>query len=197
MLNSTAKILEQLDIEFSTRGGKRDGAGRPRAQGRRNAEHHPRERHSRHHPVHVTMRAREGLPPLREQVITTEVMKRIREANASKKLKDAFRIVHFSVQDDHVHLIIEARDGVARSRGAQGLAIRLARRVNQLLGIRGKFWGDRFHSRELTAPRAVRNAIVYVLMNAKKHGYAITGIDLLSSAPWFLDGFVHRLEPRA
>ena len=143
------------------------------------------------------MRAREGLPPMREQVIAREVMKRIREANASKKLNRAFRVVHFSVQDDHVHLIIEANDDEAMSRGAQGLAIRLARRINALLGIRGQFWGDRFHSRELASPRAVRNAMVYVLMNAKKHGYVITGVDELSSAPWFIDGFAQRLEPRA
>jgi REP element-mobilizing transposase RayT len=143
------------------------------------------------------MRAREGLPPLREQVITREVMMRIREANASKKLRDEFRVVHFSVQDDHVHMIIEAADGLALSRGAQGLAIRLARRVNALLGIHGQFWGDRFHSRELASPRAVRNAIVYVLMNAKKHGHRLTGIDALSSAPWFALGFAPALEPCA
>jgi len=142
------------------------------------------------------MRAREGLPFLREEVIAREIMKRIGEANRSK-MKDAFRIVHFSVQDDHVHLIVEAADATALSRGMQGLAIRLARRVNALLQIRGGFWGDRFHSRELVSPRIVRNAIVYVLMNAKKHGYAIAGIDSLSSASWFADGFSPRLEPRA
>jgi REP element-mobilizing transposase RayT len=177
--------LEQLDIEFTEHGGKREGAGRPRRGGRRNAEHRRRERHSRHHPVHVTLRARSGLPPLREQVLADEVMKCIAEANASKKLKGTFRVVHFSVQDDHVHLIVEAAaDGLAR--GVQGLAIRIARHVNALLGIRGTFWGDRFHSRELARPRAVRNAIVYVLMNVKKHlrnwGDAV---DPCSSAPWF------------
>jgi hypothetical protein len=72
------------------------------------------------------------------------------------------------VQDNHLHLVVEARDGSALSRGVQGFAIRVARRVNTLLGLRGSFWADRFHSRELTSPRAVRNAIVYVLMNAKK-----------------------------
>ena len=143
------------------------------------------------------MRAREGLPPLREEVIAREVIRRIREANASKKLNGAFRIVHFSVQDDHVHLIVEATDATALSRGAQGLAIRLARRVNALLDIRGSFWRDRFHAHELDSPRAVRNALVYVLMNAKKHGYLLTGIDVLSSAPWFADGFAPALEPRA
>jgi REP element-mobilizing transposase RayT len=108
------------------------------------------------------------------------------------RLRDVFRIVHFSVQDNHLHLVVEARDTQALSRGVQGFAIRVARRVNALLGVRGPFWGDRFHSRELTSPRAVRNAIVYVLMNAKKHGVRMAKADRLSSAAWF-DGFAgHR-----
>ena len=85
-------------------------------------------------------------------------------------------------------MIVEAIDTKALSRGMQGLAIRLARRVNAMLGARGQFWDERFHSRELVSPRAVRNAIVYVLMNAKKHGHRMD-VDPCSSAPWF-DGFV-------
>lgn len=114
------------------------------------------------------MRAREGLPPLREQVLAREIARRIAQANASPRLRTVFRIVHFSIQDDHLHLVVEAADG-ALSRGVQGLAIRVARHVNALLKTRGSFWGDRFHAFELTSPRAVRNAIVYVLMNVKKH----------------------------
>jgi putative transposase len=140
------------------------------------------------------MRARRGLPPLREQVIAREVRLRIAQANGSPHLRDVFRIVHFSAQNDHVHLIVEAFDGTALSRGMQGLAIRLARRVNTLLGARGRFWADRFHTRELTTPRSVRNAIVYVLMNAKKHQRATAAIDDCSSAPWF-DGFAHGPSP--
>jgi len=117
-----------------------------------------------------------------------EMRRRIFEANASKRLGEVFRVVHFSIQDDHVHMIVEAADERSLSRGVQGLAIRLARRVNTMLGIRGGFWGERFHSRELAWPRAVRNAIVYVLMNAKKHGFDFD-VDPCSSAPWF-DGFV-------
>jgi putative transposase len=94
-------------------------------------------------------------------------------------------------------MIVEAHDAGALARGVQGLAVRLARRTNALLGIRGKFWDARFHSRELAAPRAVRNAIVYVLMNAKKHGFRLAGIDPLSSAPWFAVGFTPALEPCA
>lgn len=31
-------------------------------------------------------------------------------------------------------------------------------------------WGDRYHRHDLKTPREVRNALVYVLMNGKKHG---------------------------
>ena len=133
----------------------------------------------------MTLRAREGLPSLREPVVMREVVRRIRAANASRRLAGLFRVVHFSILDDHIHMIVEAEND-ALSRGVQGLAIRVARRVNALLRIRGTFWGDRFHARELTSPRAVRNAIVYVLMNVKKHLRRWgDGVDPCSSAPWF------------
>ncbi len=142
------------------------------------------------------MRAREGLPPLREQVLAREIARRIAQANASPRLRTVFRIVHFSIQDDHLHLVVEAADG-ALSRGVQGLAIRVARHVNALLKTRGSFWGDRFHAFELTSPRAVRNAIVYVLMNVKKHlrGWRESTIDPCSSAPWFFSAANARDSP--
>jgi REP element-mobilizing transposase RayT len=176
--------VQQLDIEFSEHGGARDDAGRPRGA-RPKARHRARERHRRAHPAHVTMRARPGLPSLREPVLAREVMHRIHAANASKKLRGVFRVIHFSVQDDHIHLIVEAEND-ALSRGVQGLAIRIARHINALLRSRGSFWADRFHSRDLAGPRAVRNAIVYVLMNVKKHLRRWgEGLDPYSSAPWF------------
>jgi putative transposase len=185
--------VQQIDIEFPSWGGQRDGAGR-KASPRGNAPHRRRERHRRAHPVHVTLRARRGLPPFREQVVAREIRLRIAQANGSSRLRDVFRIVHFSAQNDHLHFIVEALDASALSRGVQGLAIRLARRVNALLATRGRIWADRFHSRELTTPRSVRNAIVYVLMNAKKHMRAAEPVDTCSSAPWF-DGFAHGPSP--
>jgi hypothetical protein len=96
-----------------------------------------------------------------------------------------FRIVEYSVQADHIHLIAEATHGRALSGGVCGLAIRLARAVNRALGRRGRVWDDRYHARALTTPRAVRHALVYVLMNLRKHRQAGTAIDPCSSAPWF------------
>ena len=99
-------------------------------------------------------------------------------------------MLHFSVQGDHLHLLVEARDNPALSSGARGLSIRTARAVNKVLGRRGRVWGDRYHARALTTPREVRHGLVYVLMNVKKHRPAWRGLDPCSSARWF-DGFRH------
>jgi putative transposase len=80
-----------------------------------------------------------------------------------------FRIVHYSVQHNHVHLIVEAGSTRELASGVRGLAVRIARRVNRLLFRGGRFWADRWHGRALTSPRQVRNALVYVLQNHRKH----------------------------
>jgi len=138
------------------------------------------------HPVHVTLRS--AFRPLRSEHVFPTVCLAIRAA--TQKNPGRFRVVHFSVQWDHVHLIVEASDERALSRGVRGLAIRIARYVNQLVTRRGRFWADRWHGRALTSPRAVRNALVYVLANFRKHEKRriSPGIDAFSSAAHF-DGW--------
>src|SRR5262249_20574141 len=91
------------------------------------------------------------------------------------------------VQWDHVHLIVEASDKRALSSGIRSLAIRVALYVNQLLERRGRLWADRWHGRELTSPRQVRNALVYVLANFRKHSRTRlhSGVDAFSSSHFF------------
>ncbi|HEX6272592.1 MAG TPA: hypothetical protein VFZ53_06125 [Polyangiaceae bacterium] len=105
------------------------------------------------------------------------------------------------MQWDHVHLIVEASDARALSRGVQSVAIRIARFVNALVLRRGRFWADRWHGRALTSPRQVRSALVYVLANFRKHEKTQcgAGVDAFSSAAQF-DGWKlsHHVElPRA
>ncbi len=181
-------MARQREFVFRTWGGKRLGAGRKPAHGRAGVPHVVRANHRAAHPVHITLRARAGLPPFRERAVFAEMRRSIASASQSR-----FRVVEFSVQDNHVHLVVEAHDKRTLTRGVQGLAIRLARAVNRMLSARGPVWGDRYHARELRTPREVRNAIVYVLMNARKHGARLgSGIDAFSSAPWF-EGFAKKI----
>src|SRR5205823_2951531 len=112
----------------------------------------------------------------------------------AKAHRDTFRIIHFNVLSNHLHLIIEAANELALSRGMQGLEVRLARHINRALGRTGKLFADRYHARALRSPCEVRNAIRYVLCNARHHAaergqrLAKYWIDPHSSAAWF-DGW--------
>jgi hypothetical protein len=108
--------------------------------------------------------------------------------------RDGFRLLQYSVQSDHLHMLVEADEPTRLARGLQGLAIRLAKTVNCVLGRRGRVWGDRYHARTLATPREVRNALVYVLNNWRKHVPRAEGLDPQSSAAWF-DGW-RRVRPR-
>jgi putative transposase len=114
--------------------------------------------------VHLTLRARRGLPSFRSERLFAVIREAIGAASGA-----SFRVVHFSVQSDHLHLMVEAADAPCLSSGTQGLAVRTARAINRVVGRRGAVWGDRYHARPLSSAREVRHGLVYVIMNVKKH----------------------------
>jgi REP element-mobilizing transposase RayT len=110
---------------------------------------------------------------------------------------EAFRIVHYGLMHDHFHLIVEAHDRVAIARGMQRLNIRIARRVNKVVGRRGRCFADRYHRRDVRTPLEARRALRYVLLNRQiwlaRRGREREqrGIDRCSSGRWF-DGWMRR-----
>ena len=167
-----------------TRGGKAKQRPGPKPGVRPNLRHRARPVHKYWNPLHVTMRAVRGLPTFRAQILYAAFERAVRTT-----CRGDFRIVEFSVQDDHLHLIVEAGDGDALARGMKSFSVRANRLVNAALGRgRGRVWGDRYHRRDLTNARQVRNALVYCLANYKKHQRVTSGaprIDPCSSARWF------------
>lgn len=161
----------------------------PRAEQRRNVPHRTRPWHDGRHPVHVTLRANREVPYLRKQVVLRRIVETFRKAN-----RDAsFRIVHFSVQADHLHLVVEAASREILASRMNGLTTWVARKINEAVGRRGKVWGGRYHRHDLATPTEVRNALLYVLQNRRKHviasgGADPGGFDVYSSAAW-LEGW--------
>src|SRR2546427_266299 len=164
-----------------TWGGRRAGAGRKLTPGRRpSVPHRSRPTHVPAHPVHVTLRSGRPVRCFRSARFSPAVRHALAAASHAR-----FRILQFTVQDDHLHLIVEADDARALGRGLRGLAIRVARAVNRALNRRGAVWTDRYHARALTTPREVRHCLVYMLMNFRKHCEGERDLDPCSSALWF------------
>jgi REP element-mobilizing transposase RayT len=130
------------------------------------------------------MRLAPGLPSLRRSRTLALLQRVFLEGRA----RAGFRLVHFSIQTNHVHLLVEAADAPCLSRGLQGLAIRVARGLNARWRRRGSVFADRYHARALRTPREVRHALV----NARKHGIGYGARDPFSSSAWF-DGWRDRL----
>ncbi len=80
-----------------------------------------------------------------------------------------FRPVHFSIQEDHIHFIIEADSRADLVKGMRGLGCRIARGLNKLWNRKGSVFPQRFHERVLKSLTQVRNALRYVLNNHRKH----------------------------
>ncbi|MCI0674039.1 MAG: transposase [Myxococcaceae bacterium] len=162
----------QVEFGFVNWGGKRKNAGRKPKGEREGVSHAKRPALCVRFPVHVTLKLEQGLPSLRRGGAFL-VLKR---AFGAATERFGFRLVHHSVQSNHVHLLVEARDARALSRGMKGLGVRIARALNALWRRRaGRVLADRYHARILQTPREVRNALRYVLTNAHKHGLRILG----------------------
>ena len=177
----------------SGRGGPRPGAGRP--PGPRPRVHHVRRpEFSPRHPAHVTLRVRRGLPSLRRR----SFLRQLRPSLRKLRLRPDFRLVHYSVQRDHLHLIVEADSRGALGRGMRALGQRVAHAVNRTRKRRGPVLDGRYHLQVLSTPRQVRHALAYVLLNARKHGRGRgrpgnpRRLDEASSGRWF-DGWSREL----
>jgi putative transposase len=182
---------------FTTRGGARDGAGRkPNEPGRPRLRHTTRPVTSARFPVHITKRVRGDVARLRKfelcRVLRRAFVHGCRMAVTVDGTIVEFRICQFSIQGNHIHLICEAANNVALARGIQGWSVRVARGLNGHLGREGSVFDDRYHVEVLTTPTQTRNALCYVLQNARRHGEWIDvrfgGMDPFSSAWWF-DGW--------
>jgi len=95
--------------------------------------------------------------------------RRIRRAFEKARGRFGARIVEYSVQGNHLHLIIEADDDGALSRAMQGLCIRLAKALNALMSGSGTVFDDHYFSRLLKSPTELVRAIAYVLGNHQHH----------------------------
>jgi REP element-mobilizing transposase RayT len=159
-------------VLFKKRGGKRRGAGRKPKGRRAGSPHKARPAFEARHPVHVVLRVVGAVGSLRRRF----TYRAIREATLTTARREDFRIVHVSIQRNHVHLLVEADGKRALAAGMQGFQISAAKHLNAAISKgkpgprrRGAVFPDRYHAEVITSPRQARHALRYVLCNWRKH----------------------------
>jgi REP element-mobilizing transposase RayT len=155
-----------LDLTAPTWGGTRDGAGRKRLANKHDASHETRPEHVARFPVHVVLRTRREVKRLRRGYVLRKVRRALHVVAARE---DGFRVVHMSIQHNHLHLLVEAENKLALSRGMQAFAISAARAINRSQNRTGKVFAFRYHATAITSRRQTRHALAYVLNNWRRH----------------------------
>ena len=154
-----------MSDDTKNHGGSRRGAGRKKSGLRRGGPHRTRPALSSRHPVHAVLRTVRGVPRLRQacmyQAIRRVLVRYIGCAD--------FRVVHISIQHNHLHLIVEASGARALSHGMQSFAINAARAINAAWGREGSVFAFRYHATQIKTDRYARNAISYVVNNWRRH----------------------------
>jgi REP element-mobilizing transposase RayT len=155
---------------------RREGArpvGRPRKPGRRPEPHTERPELQARNPLHVVLRVTPEIGSLRK----AKLYKALRHATYVAAAHEHMRIVHVSIQREHIHLLVEVENKDALSRGMQGFKISAAKQINRAVGggdakarRRGSVFVERYHSEVIDTPRRARHALAYVLNNWRKHG---------------------------
>jgi len=154
----------------SEREARRRRGGRPKKPAaERGVPHAARPVHARRYPVHVTVRVAPGMPSLRDGKVFPTVRRVLQRA--ALQFRQMFRIVEYSVQSNHVHLVVEAADSRELSRGMQGFGIRLAKNLNLRLRRTGRVLSERYHARTLRTPTQTLNALRYVRQNTHLHRF--------------------------
>src|SRR5262245_36541108 len=193
-----ARQFEQLTLDavryHSGRGGPRHGAGRPRGA-RPRVLHRQRVPIVAREPVHVTIRLRRGMPTLRQP----RFVRGFRTSLAESCVRHGFRVVHYSIQRDHMHLLIETQNNHSIACGMKSVGARIGKLANRVFERSGKVLDGRYHLRPLRTPLEVRHALRYVLLNHRHHAAQRRGYkpsincvratpDPASSGRWF-DGW--------
>jgi REP element-mobilizing transposase RayT len=166
-------------LELPRRGGKREGAGRKRTGARPLVAHRVRPEVKAKTPVHVTLRVLPEIARLRRR----EQYRAIRRALARTGHGDRCRIVHYSIQGNHLHLMCEPDGKRGLASGMTAFKTSCARRLNGIVARRGPVFADRYHARYLQTPAQVRNALSYILNNWRRHG------EHRANASWRVDPF--------
>lgn len=146
----------RLNLFKGKKGGRRPGSGRKRIHSK-GVAHREREKIKPTTPLHINFKYK--------TYIKNKICLRLLKKAILNSRKHGLRIIHFSLQSNHVHLIVEAETNQILTKGMRSLTVTFAKGLD-----RGRVQLDRFHLHVLKSLRETKNAVHYVLFNSQKHG---------------------------
>jgi REP element-mobilizing transposase RayT len=117
--------------------------------------------------LHLTVKILRAKAKLKNKIILSILKRSI--MNARKK---GLRVIHYSLEYDHIHLLIEADDNFILGKGMQAFGVTFSKALNRMRKMRGAVYKHRYHFRKIIGARQLKNVLNYLFTNGLKHNTA-------------------------
>lgn len=121
--------------------------------------------------------------------------------HAIKKARHkGLQVIHYTLEYDHIHLLVEASDKHTLGKGMQSLGISFSKGINKIKKSAGIVFKNRYHSRKLQSLQEIKNVLHYILGNGIKHKESMSIVSpynslfALSSFDRIFPGFEEMIE---
>ena len=126
--------------------------------------------------LHLTIKVREN----KADIQSKRILKALHHAIKRARLK-GLKVVHYTLEYNHVHLLVESVDNKTLHKGMQAFGITIAKAINKIKRSKGAVYKNRYHLRLISSPRQLKNVLHYIFNNGVKHKRTNSKIDLFNS----------------
>jgi REP element-mobilizing transposase RayT len=126
--------------------------------------------------LHLTVKILRIKANLKNKVVLSILKRSILNAR-----KMGLRVIHFSLEYDHVHLLIEAENNIILGKGMQAFGVTFSKALNRMRKINGAVYKHRYHFRKIVGARQLKNVLNYIFNNGIKHKTAKSLINPFNS----------------
>jgi REP element-mobilizing transposase RayT len=153
----------------------RKRAGRP-AKNDPGIRHRSRMKINKPTSFHLTIKVREN----KADIQSKKLLKALHHAIGRARLKN-LKVVHYTLEYNHVHLLVETNDHRILHAGMQALGISFSKAINKLKSYKGSVYKHRYHQRRIGSARELKNVLLYIFNNGRKHKRTTRRIDPFNS----------------
>lgn len=150
-------------------------AGRP-AKNDAGIRHTKRPDLTRPSSLHLTVKIEKSKANLKNKNVLAILKKAIFNAR-----RQGLKVIHYSLEYDHIHLIIEADNNRTLGKGMQAFGVTLAKAINRMRKVKGQVYKHRYHFRQITSSRQLKNVMTYIFNNGVKHKTSATALSPFNS----------------
>jgi len=139
------------------------GAGRP-ALWDKGIRHTLRPRLKKASSLHLTIKVKKIKAEIKNKAVLNLLKRAISNAR-----KQGLIIIHYTLEYDHINLLIEADNNSTLAKGMQSLGVTLSKGINRLKKLKGAVYKHRYHFRQISSPSELKKVMSYIFNNGLKH----------------------------